>query len=44
VIRRARTATLSARQLALNDVYGRLRALLQDAMACDRSPTAPSAW
>jgi CRP/FNR family cyclic AMP-dependent transcriptional regulator len=25
VIRRARTATLSARQLALNDVYGRLR-------------------
>ena len=29
VIRRARTATHSARQLALNDVYGRLRALLQ---------------
>lgn len=29
VIRRARAATLSARQLALNDVYGRLRALLQ---------------
>lgn len=28
VIRRARAATLSARQLALNDVYGRLRALL----------------
>lgn len=31
VIRRARTATHSARQLALNDVYGRLRALLQGA-------------
>ncbi len=29
VNRRARTATHSARQLALNDVYGRLRALLQ---------------
>jgi CRP/FNR family transcriptional regulator, cyclic AMP receptor protein len=29
VIRRARAATLSARQLALNDVYGRLKALLQ---------------
>ena len=28
VIRRARVATLNARQLALNDVYGRLRALL----------------
>ena len=28
VIRRVRSATLSARQLALNDVYGRLRALL----------------
>lgn len=28
VIRRARSATLSARQLALNDVYGRLRMLL----------------
>jgi CRP/FNR family cyclic AMP-dependent transcriptional regulator len=28
VIRRARAATLSARQLALNDVYGRLRSLL----------------
>ena len=28
VIRRARSATLSAKQLALNDVYGRLRALL----------------
>lgn len=35
VIRRARSATLSARQLALNDVYGRLKLLL-DAMACDR--------
>lgn len=29
VIRRARAATLSARQMALNDVYGRLRALLE---------------
>ena len=29
VIRRARSATHSARQLALNDVYGRLKALLQ---------------
>ena len=28
VIRRARAATLSAKQLALNDVYGRLRLLL----------------
>jgi CRP/FNR family transcriptional regulator, cyclic AMP receptor protein len=28
VIRRARAATVSARQMALNDVYGRLRALL----------------
>lgn len=28
VIRRARVATLNARQLALNDVYGRLKALL----------------
>lgn len=28
VIRRARAATFSARQLALNDVYGRLKALL----------------
>jgi CRP/FNR family cyclic AMP-dependent transcriptional regulator len=28
VIRRARTATLGARQLALNDVYGRLKGLL----------------
>ncbi len=29
VIRRARAATLSARQMALNDVYGRLRDLLE---------------
>lgn len=36
VIRRARAATLSARQLALNDVYGRLAALL-DASAVARS-------
>lgn len=31
VIRRARAATLSAKQLALNDVYGRLRLLLDGA-------------
>ena len=30
VIRRARAATLSARQMALNDVYGRLKALLEE--------------
>jgi CRP/FNR family cyclic AMP-dependent transcriptional regulator len=30
VIRRARAATLNARQLALNDVYGRLRGLLAE--------------
>jgi CRP/FNR family cyclic AMP-dependent transcriptional regulator len=30
VIRRARSATLSAKQLALNDVYGRLSLLLND--------------
>lgn len=35
VIRRARSATLSARQLALNDVYGRLKLLL-DAMSCEQ--------
>ena len=29
VIRRARTATLTARQMALNDVYGRLKLLLE---------------
>ena len=29
VIRRARAATVSAKQMALNDVYGRLRALLE---------------
>lgn len=29
VIRRARSATLTARQLALNDVYGRLKLLLE---------------
>jgi CRP/FNR family transcriptional regulator, cyclic AMP receptor protein len=33
VIRRARAATLSARQMALNDVYGRLRALLESMAA-----------
>ncbi|MDC8785666.1 Crp/Fnr family transcriptional regulator [Roseateles koreensis] len=31
VIRRARAATLSTKQLALNDVYGRLKALLDSA-------------
>jgi len=30
VIRRARAATLSTKQLALNDVYGRLKALIED--------------
>jgi len=30
VIRRARSATLSTKQLALSDVYGRLRSLLED--------------
>ncbi len=30
VIRRARTATLSAKSMALNDVYGRLKALLEE--------------
>lgn len=30
VIRRARAATLSARQMALNDVYGRLRLVLDE--------------
>ncbi|MBT9495200.1 MAG: Crp/Fnr family transcriptional regulator [Paucibacter sp.] len=33
VIRRARAATLSTKQLALNDVYGRLRALLETTSA-----------
>lgn len=33
VIRRARAATLSTKQLALNDVYGRLRALLESSSA-----------
>lgn len=37
VIGRARAATLSARQMALNDCYGRLRAVLNDmAGAADR--------
>jgi CRP/FNR family cyclic AMP-dependent transcriptional regulator len=35
VIRRARAATLSARQLALNDVYGRLKALLTSMASVD---------
>jgi CRP/FNR family cyclic AMP-dependent transcriptional regulator len=30
VIRRARAATLGLKQVALNDVYGRLKALLED--------------
>ena len=33
VIRRARAATLNARQLALNDVYGRLKLLLESLAA-----------
>jgi len=33
VIRRARAATLSTKQLALNDVYGRLKALLEHTTA-----------
>ena len=33
VIRRARAATLSTKQLALNDVYGRLKALLESTAA-----------
>jgi CRP/FNR family cyclic AMP-dependent transcriptional regulator len=36
VIRRARAATLSAKQLALNDVYGRLKLLL-DSLAVPRA-------
>lgn len=37
VIRRARNATLSARQLALNDVYGRLKLLLESLAARDEA-------
>lgn len=33
VIRRARAATLSTKQLALNDVYGRLKALVEQSTA-----------
>jgi CRP/FNR family cyclic AMP-dependent transcriptional regulator len=33
VIRRARAATLSTKQLALNDVYGRLRLLVEESTA-----------
>jgi len=36
LIRRARAATLSAKQLALNDVYGRLKMLLEE-LAVDAS-------
>ncbi|MBS0435594.1 MAG: Crp/Fnr family transcriptional regulator [Proteobacteria bacterium] len=39
VIRRARAATLSARQLALEDAYGRLKALLDDAAAAQPDGT-----
>jgi CRP/FNR family cyclic AMP-dependent transcriptional regulator len=41
VIRRARAATLSARQMALNDVYGRLRALLQALAHAQPDPARP---
>jgi len=36
VIRRARAATLSTKQLALNDVYGRLKALIEEQTADGR--------
>lgn len=39
LIRRARAATHSARQMALNDVYGRLKALLEDPGAAADCPT-----
>lgn len=35
LIRRARAATMSAKQLALNDVYGRLKAMLESDAAPD---------
>jgi CRP/FNR family cyclic AMP-dependent transcriptional regulator len=42
VIRRARAATLNAKQLALNDVYGRLKGLLEgEAAAGASSPQRP---
>jgi CRP/FNR family transcriptional regulator, cyclic AMP receptor protein len=41
LIRRARAATLSAKQLALNDVYGRLVLLLRD-MATQQPDTMPA--
>lgn len=37
VIRRARAATLSAKQMALNDVYGRVRLLLEEQANVDGS-------
>lgn len=37
VIRRARAATLSARQMALNDAYGRMKALLEPLITADAS-------
>jgi CRP/FNR family cyclic AMP-dependent transcriptional regulator len=47
VIRRARAATLSLKQIALNDVYGRLKALLEglaepDADGCRVADPAPT--
>jgi CRP/FNR family transcriptional regulator, cyclic AMP receptor protein len=41
VIRRARAATVSARQMALNDVYGRLRLLLESLAEGDTSQPRP---
>jgi len=38
IIRRARAATLSTKQLALNDVYGRLKALLESHAEGDTLP------
>ncbi|RZS54955.1 Crp/Fnr family transcriptional regulator [Sphaerotilus mobilis] len=43
VIRRARSATLSAKQLALNDVYGRLRALLESLAETRSAEATPAA-
>ncbi len=43
IIRRARVATLGLKQIALNDVYGRLKALLDDlAVPEDTDPANPS--
>lgn len=43
LIRRARAATLSVKQMALNDVYGRLKALLETQCGID-TPHAARAW